>query len=172
MSLTYIVTHCWCRPLIYGVLTVPKEPAAELGLIGSIFVEPADQLLLEVIEVGDFSADAAEILSVDELDGLKQELACLRQLGSVIEGTGGLRKIRYGAKGKGKRGGARVLYYYGGDHMPIFLIAIYPKSEQENISAAKKKAIKKLINCLVEENQQKKSVGQLKLVTSVEKRRR
>jgi hypothetical protein len=95
---------------------------------------------------------------------MKQELACLRQLGSVIEGTGGLRKFRFGAKGKGKSGGARVLYYYGGDQMPIFLIAIYPKSEKENISAAEKRAIKKLINCLAAEYRPEKMEPRLKLM--------
>jgi hypothetical protein len=118
-----------------------KKPAAESELIGSIFVEPAGERLLEVIEVGDFSTDAAELLSADEIEELKQEVAYIRQLGSIIEGTGGLRKFRYGAKGKGKRGGVRVLYYYGGDHMPVFLIAIYPKSEKENITEARKRRL-------------------------------
>jgi len=141
---------------------MPQKPIAER--LGSIFVEPEDDRLLEIVEVGSFAADAGDILSAHEIEEMKQELACLRQLGSVIEGTGGLRKFRFGAKGKGKRGGARVLYYYGGDHMPIFLIAIYPKSEKENISAAEKKAIKKLINCLIEEYRPKKMEPQLKLV--------
>jgi hypothetical protein len=149
---------------------MPKEPA-QLNFIGSIFVEPEDQRLLEVIEVGDFPDDAAEVLSADEIEELKQEVACLRQLGSVIEGTGGLRKFRYGAKGKGKRGGARVLYYYGGDHMPIFLIAIYPKSEKENISAAEKKAGRKLIQTLIDENKPK-SQPKLRVVKSVKGKRR
>ncbi len=141
---------------------MPQKPIAER--LGSIFVEPQDDRLLEIVEVGSFAADAGNILPAHEIEEMKQELACLRQLGSVIEGTGGLRKFRFGAKGKGKRGGARVLYYYGGDHMPIFLIAIYPKSEKENISAAEKKAIKKLINCLIEEYRPKKMEPQLKLV--------
>jgi hypothetical protein len=96
----------------------------------------------------------------------------MRQLDSVIEGTGGLRKFRLGAKGQGKSGGARVLYYYGGDHMPIFLVAIYPKSEKENISAAEKKAIKKLINLLVEENRPGKDAPPLKLLESSKGKRR
>jgi hypothetical protein len=128
---------------------MPQTPVA--GCLGSIFVEPEDERLLEIVEVGSFAADAADILTEEQIEALKQEVAYFRQLGSVIEGTGGLRKLRFGAKGRGKRGGARVLYYYGGDHMPLFLIAIYPKSVKENISAAEKKAIKKLINCLAEE---------------------
>ena len=149
---------------------MPQKPIAEP--LGSIFVEPEGQRLLEIVEVGSFAADAENILSAQEIEEMKRELACVRQLGSVIEGTGGLRKFRFGAKGKGKSGGARVLYYYGGDHMPIFLIALYPKSEKENISAAEKKAIKKLINCLVEENRPGKTAPPLKLLKSAKGKRR
>jgi hypothetical protein len=102
---------------------------------------------------------------------LKREVATFRQLGNVIEETNGLRKFRYGAKGKGKRGGARVLYYYGGDHMPIFLIAIYPKSEKENITDAEKKAIRKLIRALGDEYRPK-APPKLRVVKSVKIRRR
>ena len=62
--------------------------------------------------------------------------------------------------------------YYGGDHMPIFLIAIFPKSEMEDISEAKKKAIRKLIQVLVEENKPKKVQPRLRIVKSVKGRRR
>lgn len=150
---------------------MPEKPAAEPSFIGSIFVEAEDRRLLEVIEVGHFSDDAAGILSADEIEELKQQVAYFRQLGTLMEGTGSLRKFRYGAKGEGKRGGARVLYYYGGDHMPIYLIAIYSKSEKENISAAEKKAIRKLIQTLVEENKPK-SQPKLRIVKSVKGKRR
>ena len=80
-------------------------------------------------------------LQREELEQLREEQSVLRQLGSVVAGTGGLRKFRHGAKGKGKRAGARVIYYYG-DHMPIFLIAIYAKSEKTDMSNAEKKAAK------------------------------
>jgi hypothetical protein len=97
-----------------------KKPAAEIELVGSLYVERADERLLEIVEVGNFASDAAAILSADEIEELKQEVACLRQLGSVIEGTGGLRKFRYGAKGKGKRGGARVLLLRRGSYADLF----------------------------------------------------
>jgi hypothetical protein len=149
---------------------VIKKPGAEPELIGSIIVEPCDQRLLEVVEFGSFSEDAGKILTPEEIEELKQELACFRQLGRVIEGTGGLRKFRYGAKGKGKRGGARVLYYYGGDHMPICLVAIYSKSEKINISNAEKKAARKLIDTINRENKPK-SPPNLRVLTGKEFRR-
>lgn len=80
-----------------------KKEVIEQELVGSIFVEPAEERLLEVIEFGQFSSDAAEILSANEIEELKQELACFRQLGSVIEGTGGLRKFRYGREREGQK---------------------------------------------------------------------
>jgi mRNA-degrading endonuclease RelE of RelBE toxin-antitoxin system len=105
----------------------------------------------EVIELNSFSSDADKLLSKDELDALRVELAQLRQLGDVIRDSGGLRKFRWGAKGKGKRGGARVIYYYGGDHMPIFLIAIYAKNEKSDMTGAEKKAAKKFVEALRQE---------------------
>ena len=149
-----------------------KKPAVESELVGSINVEFVDERLLEVIEAGDFADDAAKILSSDELDELKREVATFRQLGSVIEDTNGLRKFRYGAKGKGKSGGARVLYYYGGDHMPVFLIAIYPKSEKANITGAEKKAVRKLIKAITDEYRPQKVPPKLRIVKSEESRRR
>jgi mRNA-degrading endonuclease RelE of RelBE toxin-antitoxin system len=124
-------------------------------LIGALVVEPADCRPLEVVEVGDFRRDALAALSEAELDQLRNELATLRQLGSVIKDTNGLRKFRWGAKGKGKRGGVRVIYYYGGDHMPLFLIALYAKNEKADLTAAEKKAAKKLVEALKKEHEHK-----------------
>ena len=102
-------------------------------------VVDAAKLLLELVELQSFARDAAQLLSADAMEKLTFELATLRRLGTIIPGTGGLRKFRWGTEGKGKRGGVRVIYYYGGDHMPIFLIAMYSKSEKADLSAAEKK---------------------------------
>lgn len=124
-------------------------------LIGALVVESAEGRPLEVVEVGDFNKDALSALSENELEQLRNELATLRQLGSVIKGTNGLRKFRWGAKGKGKRGGVRVIYYYGGDHMPLFLIALYAKNEKADLTASEKKWAKNLIELLNKEYQHK-----------------
>jgi hypothetical protein len=52
--------------------------------------------------------------------------------GDVIPDTGGLRKVRWGRAGTGKRGGVRIIYFYHDDTMPLFLLLIYAKTEREN----------------------------------------
>ena len=111
---------------------------------------------LQLVELHNFAREADAILTPEELEQLREEVAVLRPLGSVIRGTGGLRKLRWGAKGKGKRGEVRIIYYYGGDHMPIFLIAIYAKSEKDDLSAAEKRQATKLVDMLVKEYEPKR----------------
>jgi mRNA-degrading endonuclease RelE of RelBE toxin-antitoxin system len=61
--------------------------------------------------------------------------------GAVIPGTGGLRKIRWAMPGKGKRGGARVIYYYHDADDPLTLLAGYAKAEKADLTTAEKKAM-------------------------------
>ncbi|MGF6091017.1 type II toxin-antitoxin system RelE/ParE family toxin [Pseudomonas sp. 18173] len=65
--------------------------------------------------------------------------------GDVIEGTGGIRKMRVAAKGHGKRGGARVIYYHFVSASQIALLMIYPKNEQQDLTADERKALKAVI---------------------------
>lgn len=67
------------------------------------------------------------------------------EAGDVIPGTGGLRKIRVAAKGHGKRGGARVIYYHFVSASCIGLLFVYPKNEQVNLTPAQKAALRKVI---------------------------
>jgi hypothetical protein len=117
----------------------PKE------FIGALVVETAETRWLEVVELNDFAKDARKIFNEEELGELHQHFGMFRQLGTIIKGTGGLRKARWSASGKGKRGGARVIYYYGGDHMPIYLIAVYSKSEKADMTQPEKKAATKFV---------------------------
>jgi hypothetical protein len=116
--------------------------------IGALVVEPAELRPLEIVETDGFAKDARKIFTEEELGALHQHLGTFRELGNVISGSGGLRKVRWSAQGKGKRSGARVIYYYGGDHMPLFMIAIYTKSEKSDMTRAELKMATKLINAL------------------------
>jgi hypothetical protein len=55
--------------------------------------------------------------------------------GALIPGGGGLRKLRIGLSGRGKRGGARVIYYYFNEDEPVFLLDVYAKNEADDLSA-------------------------------------
>lgn len=145
---------------------------ASTELIGSLVVEHASSRLLDVIELPTFADDARRLLTEEQLDELCSELATLRQLGSVIKETNGLRKFRWAAKGKGKRGGVRVIYFYGGDHMPIFMIAIYSKSEKSDMTSPEKKAARKFIETLKKQYQAKRTQPQLRIVRHSRKGRR
>lgn len=87
-----------------------------------------------VIETPSFQAQAADIWSEDELAAFIDWLAANPLAGDVIPGAQGARKIRWAAKGKGKRSGARVIYFNRLELGFILLLAVYAKNEQENIS--------------------------------------
>jgi len=63
--------------------------------------------------------------------GFDDMLEFLARAGRVIQGTGGLRKVRIARPGKGKSGGARVIYYYHNEDKPILLLLIYAKADQD-----------------------------------------
>ncbi len=72
--------------------------------------------------------------------------------GDLIQGTGGARKIRWQADiHKGKSGGARIIYYYHDDNIPIFLFTAYKKNQKENLTAAEKILLRKIIKLIVTE---------------------
>jgi len=84
-------------------------------------------------------------LSDDDLLSLEEALLEDPQLGDVIEGTGGARKMRIQLEGRGKRGGGRVIYLDVFEQENLYLLFAYPKNVQEDLSPDQKKAIRKMI---------------------------
>lgn len=78
----------------------------------------------------------------EEYNAFQWNLMNHPEAGDVIRGSGGLRKIRWSAKGKGKRGGVRVIYYYRNNCGEIWLLTIYGKNEASSIPASILKRIK------------------------------
>lgn len=66
-------------------------------------------------------------------------------LGDIIPDTGGLRKIRWKGSGKGKRGGARVIYYFYNEHHPIYLLFAYSKNTQTDLTEKEKELLRKFV---------------------------
>ena len=84
-------------------------------------------------------------LNDENLRELEQELLKNPQLGDVIEGTGGARKLRIKLDNHGKSGGARVIYLDVFEKEKLYFLFAYPKNVQENLTADQKKAIKNII---------------------------
>ena len=95
---------------------------------------------VSVIELAGYKRRADELLSEAEQDALIDVVAYDPTSGVVIPGTGGLRKLRVAAGGSGKRGGARVIYYFYNEDMPLLLMAIFAKNERADLSERQKKA--------------------------------
>lgn len=107
--------------------------------------------LVTVVELHSFTRDAEDALTPEQLDELKIKLAAKPTTGTLIKNTGGVRKIRIAASGRGKRGGGRVIYYFYNEDMPLFLLAFFAKSEKADLSAAERKAAKQVAESLVAE---------------------
>ncbi|MBM3565581.1 MAG: addiction module toxin RelE [Alphaproteobacteria bacterium] len=102
-----------------------------------------------VVELPEFVAFAKRHLTEDERMALVAHLALNPLDGVILQGSGGLRKIRWAAKGKGKSGGVRVIHFFGGEDLPIFLINGFAKSEMENIGPEARNMYRKLMPLLV-----------------------
>lgn len=89
-----------------------------------------------VIETPTFQKQAEKVWSDDERLGFIDWIAQNPLAGSVVPGADGARKVRWSVAGQGKRGGARVIYFNVDAQGVVLLVAVYAKSEQENISPA------------------------------------
>lgn len=69
--------------------------------------------------------------------------------GNIIPETGGVRKLRWAAQGKGKRGGVRVIYYFHSESFPLFLLTVYAKNQKGNLTKAERNEFKNLVHLLV-----------------------
>jgi hypothetical protein len=101
-----------------------------------------------VAETAHFASSARKILSDVEREELIDFLAWNPMVGDVIAGTGGIRKLRWALKGRGKSGGARVIYYYHDERIPLYLLDIYAKNDLANLSLADRNEFKKLAAAL------------------------
>lgn len=104
------------------------------------------------VELPAFARHRGDYLDDDGFRALQQSMLKNPEAGDVIEGTGGLRKLRHGdpRRGKGKRGGLRVIYYWWGGGRQFWLFTLYDKDEMEDLSADEKKLLKAMLKAELE----------------------
>lgn len=90
-------------------------------------------------------------LSIEQLKTLEEILLANPQIGDVISGTGGARKMRIQLEGRGKSGGGRVIYLDVFEKEKLYLLFAYPKNVQENLTEEQKQSIKTLIEQIKKE---------------------
>ena len=103
---------------------------------------------ITVVETKAFSSQAKGRLTDEEVSALTTMLAREPDCGVVIPGTGGLRKVRIGVQGRGKRGGARVIYYFHNETLPIFLLAVFAKNEKADLTADERASMAKVAEAI------------------------
>ena len=99
-----------------------------------------------VIETPVYTAKAKRILTDDEREAFAVFIAQHPNAGSVVRGSGGVRKVRWAQKGLGKSGSARVIYYNRLDRGEVWLLTVYAKSARSTIPRHELKLIKEVIN--------------------------
>lgn len=103
-----------------------------------------------VVETPEFLRQAKQLgLTDKERSAIIAELSSNPMAGNEISGSGGMLKIRVAASGRGKSGGYRVITFYTGVNIPVFLITVYAKNQKENISDKDKNRMKQLSDLIV-----------------------
>jgi hypothetical protein len=105
--------------------------------------------MLTVAELPEYIRRASKLLGDDERVEIVEFLAARPKAGVLIEGTGGVRKLRWGRDARGKSGGVRVVYYFHSEAMPLYLLTMFAKGEQVNLSKAERNELRELVGVLV-----------------------
>jgi hypothetical protein len=97
------------------------------------------------VETPIFTEEICDLLSQDEYFELQLALILRPQQGAVIRGSGGLRKLRWRLRGRGKRGGARVIYYWVGSEDAFYMLRAYRKSQRDDLTPSQLKILSRLV---------------------------
>lgn len=98
-----------------------------------------------IVETSVFTRRVLKLLSDENYRSLQQVLVANPEAGNLIRQSGGLRKIRWSGKGRGKRGGVRIIYYWAPGHETILMLLMYGKNEQDDLTPGQLRILKHLI---------------------------
>lgn len=100
---------------------------------------------MRFVETPVFTAALRRHLDDDTYRALQSALALRPEQGPIIPGGGGLRKLRWSAQGRGKRGGLRLIYYWDTASQTFYMLYLYAKNEQGDLTSAQTKALARLV---------------------------
>ncbi|NJD33943.1 MAG: addiction module toxin RelE [Betaproteobacteria bacterium] len=103
-----------------------------------------------VAETPEYLRRCDKLLTEAERRDVVDYLAAHPKAGDLMEGTGGVRKIRWARAGRGKSGGVRIIYYVHSDAMPLYLLTVFAKNERANLSRAERNGLAGLVELLVD----------------------
>jgi hypothetical protein len=104
--------------------------------------------LLTVVELRHYLRRAEALLSKEERETAVSYLAAHPTASVLLQGTGGVRKLRWGTANRGKSGGVRLVYYYCDEDTPLFMITVFAKNERANLSKAERNELARLTAAL------------------------
>ena len=107
------------------------------------------RMLNTIAELPAYISFAEKHLSAEERQGIIDYLAEHPKAGDIMRGTGGVRKLRWGKGGRGKSGGVRVIYYFHDERLPLYLLTLFAKNEQANLTARERNTLATLVDTLV-----------------------
>ena len=108
------------------------------------------ETLYGIAELPTYMRLAEKLLSVEERQDLINYLAEHPKSGDIMEGTGGVRKLRWRRGGQGKSGGVRVIYYFHDDLMPLYLLTLFAKGDKVNLTKGERNELADLVEALVD----------------------
>ena len=103
-----------------------------------------------VAETPEYLRRADKLLTESERGDVVNYLAAHPKSGDLMQGTGGVRKLRWAKAGRGKSGGLRVIYYVHSEAMPLYLLTVFAKNERANLSKAERNDLADLVETLVD----------------------
>src|SRR5262245_52671535 len=109
----------------------------------------AGSVPISVVETPEFLSAIRKLMSDEERILLVDYLAYNPMAGDLIPGTGGVRKLRWRLEGRGKRGGARVIYFHHDGGMPLFLLTAFAKNDRADVSQQDRNDFRQLTALLV-----------------------
>jgi len=113
--------------------------------------------MLTIAELPEFIHAAQKLLTETERQDIILYLAEHPKTGDLLEGTGGVRKLRWGRGGQGKSGGVRVIYYFHDEVMPLYLLTLFAKGDQSNLTKGERNELADLVKLLVQAWKRKSS---------------